>query len=110
MKDTRCGTVQFLYEHYIGNDLEMIEYHKEIRDKLEIGIKINNLRIKAGLTEWQLAEMVDTTADVIEDIIFADYDCDYSELVNRIINTLEHIIDASVSIPNWPESRRFART
>lgn len=80
----QSGTVQYLYDRYVGSDPKRrAEYEEEVLNA-EIARKIFDLRTKAGLSQRELAKKVGTTASVICRLEDADYDGHSLSILRRI--------------------------
>ena len=82
------SAVQFLYDRYVGNDLEQIEAYEQEALNEDIARKIFDLRTKAGLSQRELAELVGTSASAICRLEDADYEGHSLSLPKRIAEGL----------------------
>jgi ribosome-binding protein aMBF1 (putative translation factor) len=79
---------ELIYRRYIKDDPQRVASFQEELTKAEIARGIYELRNQAGLSYGQLAELVGTTASVIEDIEEADYEGDFLTMASRIGSAL----------------------
>lgn len=86
-------TVQHLYDRYIGDDAKRIESFDEELINAEIAHKIYDLRIKAGLSQRELAKKVGTSASAICRLEDADYDGHSLSLLKRIAAALDKRVE-----------------
>jgi ribosome-binding protein aMBF1 (putative translation factor) len=84
---------QWSHDRYIKQDPQLIEFAKDLRVKAEVGQQIYDLRNDAGLTREQLADLVGTSAPVIEDLEEADYEGDFLLLASRIASVLHRRVE-----------------
>jgi ribosome-binding protein aMBF1 (putative translation factor) len=82
------GTVQFLYDRYVGTGPERVEAYE--REVLNAGMarRIFDLRTKAGLSQRDLAARVGTSASAICRLEDADYEGHSLSLLKRIADAL----------------------
>ncbi|MFH0822773.1 MAG: helix-turn-helix transcriptional regulator, partial [Pseudomonadota bacterium] len=80
--------LRWMYKEFIGQDPERIASYQEERIKAEIAQQIYDLRHEARLTQEQLAELVGTSAGVIDDLEAADYEGDAILMLVRIAAAL----------------------
>jgi DNA-binding XRE family transcriptional regulator len=92
-KMAKSTTLQFLHHRYIGNDPERLASLEEERTNAEIARKICDLRIKADLTQRELAKLVGTTASVICRLEDADYEGHSLAMLRRIAAALNNRIE-----------------
>ena len=86
-------TMQYLYDRYIGDDQQRIESFEEELLNAEIARKIYDLRIKAGLSQRELAKKVGTSASAICRLEDADYDGHSLSLLKRIAEALDKRVE-----------------
>lgn len=79
---------QFIYNRYIAGDpTREMAYEEEVTNA-EIARKIYDLRMKAGLTQQQLADRVGTTKSAISRLEDSDYAGHSLSMLRRIAGTL----------------------
>jgi ribosome-binding protein aMBF1 (putative translation factor) len=89
----QSGTVQYLYDRYVGSDQTRIaEYEEEVLNA-EIARKIYDLRTKAGLSQRELAKKVGTSASAICRLEDADYDGHSLSMLKRIAEALDKRVE-----------------
>lgn len=101
----RSAVLQYTYDRYIGHDPKLVQEYEEEVINAEIARKIYDLRIKAGLSQRELAKRIGTTASVICRLEDADYDGHSLSLLKRIAEAL----DKRVEIRFVPVRRLRAR-
>src|SRR5690242_13712099 len=77
-------TMQFLYDRYIGQDEERIQEFEEELFNAEIAREIYDLRIKAGLSQRELAIRLGALASAICRLEDADYEGHLLSMLKRI--------------------------
>ena len=92
-KKLSSDAYQWAYDRYIKGNPEMEKYFEELGVKADIARQLYNLRNQAGLTLEQLAELVDTTESVIEDIEESDYEGDFLAMASRIAAALHKRVE-----------------
>jgi transcriptional regulator with XRE-family HTH domain len=73
------GALQFLYDRYVGTDPA-----KQAAYEAELARAIYEMRTKAGLSQRELAEMLQTTASVISRLEDARYDGHSLAMLRRV--------------------------
>jgi transcriptional regulator with XRE-family HTH domain len=84
----RSESLQWVYDRYVGDDLERVASFEEALASAEVARDIYLLRTKAGLTQKQLAERVGTTASVISRLEDAEYEGHSLSMLRRIAGAL----------------------
>jgi len=92
-KKRSSDAYQWAYDRYIKGDPEMEKYFEELGVKADIARQLYNLRIQAGLTQEQLADLVGIDPSVIDDVEEADYEGDFLALASRIANALHRKVE-----------------
>ena len=87
------NAVEILHRRLIDDDPEKISELEKIRADNEVGRKIYDLRIKAGLSQRALAKLIGTTASVICRLEDADYDGHSLAMLNRIASALDKRVE-----------------
>jgi DNA-binding XRE family transcriptional regulator len=87
------GTVQFLYDRYVGDDPERIASYEEEVLNAEIARKICDLRTQAGLSQRALAKLAGTSASAIGRLEDADYTGHSLSLLKRVASALDKRIE-----------------
>lgn len=85
--------VEILHRRYFAGKPEMLAMLEEARANDEIARKIYDLRVRAGLTQRQLAKRVGTTAAVINQLEEADYEGHALAMLNRIAAALNKRVE-----------------
>jgi len=80
---------QFLYSRYIAGDPRREEEYEEEVINAEIARKICQLRIKAGLTQQELADRVGSSKSAICRLEDADYEGHSLSMLKRIAEALD---------------------
>lgn len=80
--------LQYAFDRYIGTDPVRIESYEEELVNAELARKVYDLRTEAGLTQRELAKMVDTTASVISRLEDADYEGHSLAMLRRVASAL----------------------
>ena len=93
-----------LRKRYIKGDKRRLESLMREREKLNIAGQIYQLRIKAGLTQNQLARMIGTTQSVISRLEEADYDGHSINILERIARALH----CKIEVRLVPENANYA--
>jgi ribosome-binding protein aMBF1 (putative translation factor) len=68
---------------------DRVEELEQTRREMALGLKIRRLREGAGLTQQQLADMIDTQPSSISRIEDADYDAHTLSLLKRVAEALD---------------------
>jgi len=89
----QSGTVQYLYDRYIGDDPKRIGSFEEEVVNAEIARKIYDLRTKAGLSQRELARKIGTSASAICRLEDADYDGHSLSMLKRIAEALDKRVE-----------------
>lgn len=87
------GTVQFLYDRYVGNDPEQIAAYEQEVLNADIARKIFEMRTKAGLSQRELAGRVGTSASAICRLEDGDYEGHSLSLLKRIAAALDKRVE-----------------
>jgi transcriptional regulator with XRE-family HTH domain len=90
MNKTRktSSAVQILHRRYVGDDVQRKASLEKERVNAEVARSIYELREKAGLSQKELADRVDTTQSVISRLEDADYDGHSLSMLSRIAKAL----------------------
>ena len=92
-KKVTTDALEIMHGKFFRGKPEMIAELEKARADDAVARKIYNLRIKAGLTQRQLAKMVGTTASVICRLEDADYDGHSLAMLNRIAAALNQRVE-----------------
>ncbi len=85
MKARRTSNaVEILHRRYIKGDPERLAALERERVNADVALMIYGLREEAGLTQKELAELVDTTQSAISRLEDSDYDGHSLSMLNRI--------------------------
>lgn len=85
--------VEILHRRLVGDDPEKLAEIEKIRADNDVARKIYDLRIKAGISQRELAKLVGTTASVICRLEDADYEGHSLAMLNRIAAALDKRVD-----------------
>ena len=99
--------VEIMRRRYFEGKPDMLAALEEARANDEVARKIYELRIKAGLTQRQLAKLVGTTASVICLLEDADYEGHSLSMLRRIATALHRRVEIRF-VPVRPKSRPSA--
>lgn len=97
---------EFFRERYFKDDPD---YECRVQNELvnlDIAQKVYDLREQAGLTQSQLAKLINTTPSVISRLEDADYNGHSLTMLNRIAYALDKSIE--IRFVNKPKRRRRA--
>jgi DNA-binding XRE family transcriptional regulator len=89
----QSAALQYTYDRYIGKDSERIQQYEEEVVNAEIARKVYDLRIKAGLSQRELAKRVGTSASAICRLEDADHDGHSLYLLKRIAQALDRRVE-----------------
>jgi DNA-binding XRE family transcriptional regulator len=103
-KKTTTDAVKILHSLFIGNDPNRLRSLEEERQKLRIAGQVYECRMRAGLSQSQLAKLVGTTQSVISRLEDADYDAHSLTMLRRIARAL----NCRVEVRLVPERRKAA--
>lgn len=88
-KEKTSDAVQILRNRYVKDDSERKASVETERVNAQVARMIYDLRNDAGLTQKELAELVDTTQSVISRLEDADYEGHSLSMLNRIAEALK---------------------
>jgi ribosome-binding protein aMBF1 (putative translation factor) len=103
-KKLSSDAFQWAYDRYIGDDPKEIALYEEERLKADVGQAIYDLRNEAGLTQEQLADLLETEASVIADMEEADYEGDFLSMASRIASALHRKVEIRFVPVDAPET------
>ena len=83
-KQFKSRTLQFAYDRYVGQDPELTAYFEEELAAADVARQIYKLRLRAGLSQRELAAKVGTTASVICRLEDSDYGGHSLSMLRRI--------------------------
>lgn len=83
-KKTTSDALEILDRRYYAGKPGRVAKLAKVRDDMEIGRLIQNLRAESGLTQRELAKLVGTTASVICRVEDADYEGHSLTMLRRI--------------------------
>ena len=89
----RSASLQYTYDRFIGHDLKLVEEFEVEVINADIARKIYDLRMKAGLSQRQLAEKIGTNASVICRLEDADYEGHSLSMLKRIAEALDKRVE-----------------
>lgn len=84
----RSVGLQFLHDRFIGDDPAKIDAFEVAKSNAEVALAIYQLRVKARMTQTELARIVGTTPSVISRLEDADYDGHSLSMLKRIAAAL----------------------
>jgi transcriptional regulator with XRE-family HTH domain len=87
-KHFRSATLQNLYDRYVGDDPERVAAYERAHEDANIAQEVYNLRAEAGLSQRELAALINTTASVICRLEDADYEGHSMSMLRRIAAAL----------------------
>ena len=89
----QSSALQYTYDRYIGNDAKRIQEYGEEVLNAEIARKVYDLRMKAGISQRELAKRVGTSASAICRLEASDYEGHSLYLLKRIAGALDRRIE-----------------
>lgn len=92
-KRKTTDAVQILYRRYYQGRPERVRGLEEARADDSVARKLTALRLRAGLTQRQLAKLVGTTASAICRLESADYAGHSLAMLNRIATALDQRVE-----------------
>jgi DNA-binding XRE family transcriptional regulator len=92
-KGKSSDAVEILHRRYVRNDSEKLAELDRIRADNAVARKIYDLRMKAGLSQRELARMVGTSASAICRLEDADYEGHSLAMLNRIAEALDRRVE-----------------
>ena len=85
--------VKILYRRYYEGRPERVKGLEEARANDSVARKLTNLRLRAGLTQRQLASLVGTTASAICRLEDAEYEGHSLAMLNRVAAALKQRVE-----------------
>jgi len=95
-KDRTADAVAILRRRFVGDDSARQASLEEERIHAKVARQIFDLRTRAGLTQKELAEKVQTTQSVISRLEDADYEGHSLSMLRRIADVLGARIDVNL--------------
>ncbi len=92
-KKLQSKAAQFLYDRYIAGDPKREEEYEEEVINAQLARKIYELRMKAGLTQQELAKRVGTSKSAISRLEDADYEGHSLSMLKRIAEALDKRVE-----------------
>ena len=92
-KLAKSAALKHLHDRYVGTDPERVASLEEERTNAYIARTIYELRTAAGLTQQNLADLVETTASVICRLEDADYEGHSLSMLRRVAKALHRRIE-----------------
>lgn len=92
-KSATTDAVEILHRRYYEGRPERLAALEEARANESVARKIAALRVRAGLSQRQLAKLVGTTASVICRLEDADYEGHSLAMLNRIATALNQRVE-----------------
>jgi ribosome-binding protein aMBF1 (putative translation factor) len=99
--------VEILHQRYVAGRPKQEAALEEARLNAAIAQQIYDLRMKAGLTQKDLAELVGTSHSVISRLEDADYEGHSLNMLQRISRALHHRLQV-VFVPAGPRRKILA--
>jgi transcriptional regulator with XRE-family HTH domain len=96
-KHKTADAIEILQRRYIGDDLKRAASLQEERVNAQVARTIRELREDAGLTQKELAEMIETTQSVVSRLEDADYEGHSLSMLDRIARALNQRVSISVA-------------
>lgn len=90
---TTADAVQILYRRYYEGRPDRVRGLEEARAHDSVARKLTSLRLRAGLTQRQLADLVGTTASAICRLEDAEYEGHSLAMLNRIAAALKQRVE-----------------
>jgi DNA-binding XRE family transcriptional regulator len=87
------NALKFMIKEFVGDDPERLATYQQEKIKARIARQAYDLRESAGLSQEELAALIGTTPETIDDIETADYDGDALSMLIRIAAGLRTSID-----------------
>jgi DNA-binding XRE family transcriptional regulator len=88
-----ADAVQILYRRYYERRPERVKELNEARANDSVARKLTALRLRAGMTQRQLAKLVRTTPSAICRLEHADYEGHSLAMLNRIAAALDQRVE-----------------
>ena len=85
----KSKALRYAYDRYVRDDRERVDSFEDELLNARVARKLYDLRTKAGLTQKELAQRVDTTASVISRLEDADYEGHSLSMLRRIARALD---------------------
>lgn len=98
-EERKNDAVSILHRRYVGDDAERKASLQEERVNAEVARMIYDLRKEAGLTQKELAKLVDTTQSVISRLEDADYNGHSLSMISRIAKALNRALSVCMTEP-----------
>ena len=92
-KGRTADAVQILYRRYYAGKPKRVQGLDEARANDSVARKLIDLRLRAGMTQRQLANLVGTTASAICRLENADYEGHSLAMLNRIATALDQRVE-----------------
>jgi DNA-binding XRE family transcriptional regulator len=88
-----ADAVQILYRRYYERRPERVRGLEEARANDSVARKLTALRLRAGLTQRQLAKLVGTTASAICRLEDAEYEGHSLAMLNRVASAMKQRVE-----------------
>ena len=107
-KDRTTNAVEILHRRYIKDDAERKASVQAERVNAEVARLVYDLRKDAGLTQKELAELIDTTQSVVSRLEDAEYDGHSLSMLHRVAEALKQklTVEMTAMDPDVAASRR----
>jgi ribosome-binding protein aMBF1 (putative translation factor) len=96
-RDKTPNAVGILHGRYVKDDPERKAALQEERVNAEVARLIHDMRTSAGLSQQQLAELIDTTQSVISRLEDADYEGRSLSVLERIAHALNQRLTVAMT-------------
>jgi len=107
-KRTTTDAVEILDRRYFAGKPNMMALLEEERANADVARKIHDLREAAGLSQRQLAKLIDTTASVICRLEDSDYEGHSLAMLRRIAAALDKRVEIRFVATKHGSKRRPA--
>jgi DNA-binding XRE family transcriptional regulator len=106
-KNPSSDGFQWAYNEFIKNDPESLALFNEYEVKGEIAQQVYDLRNQAGLTQYQLAQLIGAAESTINELEEADYEGDSLGMLVRIASALNKKLEVRFVPPVSTDSHEL---
>lgn len=96
-KETTRDAVSILHNRYVKDDAERKASIEQERVNVQVAKLIHDMRVEAGLTQAELAELVGTTQSVISRLEDSDYEGHSLSMLSRIADALKQKLTVTMT-------------
>jgi ribosome-binding protein aMBF1 (putative translation factor) len=89
----KSKALHYAYDRYVRGDRERADSFEHELLNARVARKLYNLRTRAGLTQKELADRVDTTASVISRLEDADYEGHSLSMLRRVADAFDQKVE-----------------